>query len=448
MQVSVEAKEGLERQMTVELPADQVNEAVEKRLKEVARTVKLDGFRPGKVPMSVVRKRFAGQVRQEVFGDLVQSSYYQALAQEKLMPAGEPSSVEPVEKDPAEGMAYTATFEVMPEVALVDISDRKLVKPVAEVTDEDLEEMILKLRKQRTTWTEVDREAADGDQVMINFKGFIDGEAFEGGSADEAPLVLGSGAMIEGFEAGLVGARADEERTLEVKFPEDYRAENLAGKSATFEVKVVKVLEPTLPELDEEFAKAFGIAEGGTEALLKDIRDNMGRELADKISGLVKERAMDLLLETHQLEVPQVLVRQESEALREQTKRNFQQYGQSSDINLPLELFEGQAKKRVALGLLISEIIKANEIKVDAERVRAKVESFAQAYEDPQEVIDYYYGNKDQLAGIENVVLEDQVVDWIVDQVQVEEASTGFDEVMNPKPEAAAEEAEAEKEAE
>jgi len=431
MQVSVESSEGLERRMTVELPAEKVNQAVEKRLKEIARTVRLDGFRPGKVPLSVVRKRFSNDAKQEVFGDLVQSSYFEALMQEKLNPAGEPS-IEPVEKSVDEGMAYVAVFEVMPEVTLNPLTDVTVKRPVVEVTDEDLNQMVEKLRKQRIIWNDADRAAQEGDQITINFKGYMDGEAFDGGSADGIPLELGSKGMIEGFEEGLIGAKAGEARTLELTFPESYHAEKLAGKPATFEVEVVKVSEAVLPEVNEEFIKAFGISEEGVDGFYKEIRANMTRELEEKIRGLVKEQAMDALLQVNDLEVPKALVKREAEVLLEQTKANLAQGGQGNNINLPVELFEDQAKKRVTLGLLIAEVLSSNNIELDEERVRQKIEQFAQSYEDPQQVVDYYYSNKEQLSGIQNLVLEDQVVDWVLDQVKVEDAAKGFDEVMNP----------------
>ena len=432
MQVSVESTEGLERRVRVQLPAEKVNAAVEKRLLQLARTVRLDGFRPGKVPMSVVRRRFSGQARQEVFGDLVQSSYFEALAQEKLQPAGEPS-IEPLDIPPEEGLGYVATIEVMPEVKLNDLSGVVIKRPKVEVTDEDLAAMIEKLRRQRMTWNEVDRAAAEGDQVTINFKGFIDGEAFQGGSAEGVPLELGSNSMIEGFEGGLIGASAGEKRALDLNFPEDYRVENLAGKAATFEVDVLKVAEPNLPEVDEEFAKAFGVAEGGVDGLYSEIRSNMERELAEKVRGVLKEQAMDALLKTNSIEVPGALIKQEAEALRRQTKANLAQSGQGSGMELPVSLFEDQAKRRVSLGLIIAEVIRANDISLDEARVRSKVEEFAQSYEKPQEVIDYYYGNKEQMAGVHNVVLEDQVVDWVLEQAQVEDKASGFEEVMNPQ---------------
>ena len=424
--------------MTVQLPAEKVTEKVEKRLRELARSVRLDGFRPGKVPLSVVRKRFGGQVQQEVFGDLVQSSYFEALAHEKLQPAGEPE-IKPLDPPPEQGMGYIAVFEVMPEVELQDLTQVAIRRPIAEVSDDDLQQMIEKLRKQRTTWNEVDREAVDGDQVTINFKGYIDGEAFDGGSADAVPLVLGSGSMIEGFENGLIGAKAGEQRKLEVAFPDDYRVEKLAGKPATFEVELSKVAEPLLPEIDDEFAKAFGVSEGGVDALQKEIRANMERELAEKIRDQLKQQAMDALLEVNSVQVPKALVRQEAEALRQQTKSNMEQSGQSSKVELPLDLFEAQAERRVSLGLIIGEVIKRNNIEVDNDRVRKRVEQLAESYEKPQEVIDYYYSDKKYLAPVENVVLEDQVVDWVLDQARVEDAASSFEEVMNPPSQEASE---------
>lgn len=436
MQVSIESGEGLERRMTVELPAERVDQEIDKRLKHIAKTAKMAGFRPGKVPLSVVRRHYSDQVRQEVFGELVQSSYFEALSSEQLQPAGNPT-IEPLDKEPGEGMAYTAVFEVMPEVALSDMSGVTIKRPKVEVTDADLQEMIERLRKQRVTWSEVERAAAEGDRITINFKGFIDDEPFEGGSADEVPLVLGSGSMIEGFEEGLIGAAAGDSRTLELKFPDEYRAENLAGKQAKFEVEVSKVEEPVLPEVDEEFAKIFGVSDGGLEALHKEIRSNMEREAEQKIRGALKEQAMNALLEQNSIDIPQAMVKQEAQALLEQTKANMAQSGHSSNMELPAELFEEQARRRVSLGLIVAEVVKANEIKLDEERVRARVEEVAQSYEQPQEVIDYYYSNQEQLASLQNLVIEEQVVDWILEQAKVEDDPIAFDALMNPPEEQA-----------
>ncbi len=422
--------------MTVELPAEQVTQEVEKRLKTISRSAKVDGFRPGKVPLSVIRKRYLDQVLMEVHQELIQSTYFEALGQEKLQPAGDPM-IEPVQKAPGEGFGYTAVFEVMPEIELGNISEQTIKRPVAEVSDQDVEQMIEKLRKQRTTWNDVERESKDGDQVTISFKGMINGEVFEGGNADNVPLELGSNSMIEGFEPGLVGAKAGENRTLELTFPEEYHVENLKGKDVVFEVEVIKVAEAVIPELDEEFIKAFGMEDGKVETLHSEIRSNMERELEDKIGSLVKERAMDALIAANEIALPKAMVKQEAQALKEQTKQNMEQYGQQSSMDLPLDLFEDQAKRRVSLGLIVAEVIKANNIKLDEEKVRGKIETFAQTYEKPQEVIDYYASNQEQMALVQNIVLEEQVVEWVMEQAKVEDVESGFEEITASQQQAA-----------
>lgn len=430
MQISVESGEGLERRMTVELPAERVNQEVEKRLQRLAKTARIDGFRPGKVPLSVVRKRYADQVRGEVFGELVQSSYFEALSSQKLQPAGTPS-IEPIEKKPEEGFAYTAIFEVMPEVALNAMDGVEVKRPVVEVGEADVQAMIEKLRRQRVTWNRVERAAQEGDQVTINFVGSIDGEPFPGGTAEDVPLVLGSHSMIEGFEEGLVGAGAGEKRTLKLQFPADYRAEKLAGKETTFEVEVTAVAEPVLPEVDEIFIKAFGVSEGGVEAFQQEIRANMEREVEDKIRVVLKKQVMDALLQVNPVEVPKVMVRQEAEAMRDHSKATLAQRGQAGNLELPLDLYEDQAKRRVSLGLIVSQLVKENGIEVDHDRVRARVEASAAGYEHPQEVIDYYYSDQQRLAGVQNLVLEEQVVDWVLEQVKVNDETASFDELLN-----------------
>lgn len=412
--------------MTVEVPAERVNEEVEKRLKKIARTARMDGFRPGKVPLSVIRRRFDGQVRGEVFNEILQSSYFEALRQENLQPVGDPR-IEPMDKAPEEGIGYRATFEVMPEITLKEMGDAVIKRPVVEITESDIDEMIDKLRAQRQTWSEVERAAEDGDQVRINFKGYIDDEPFEGGSAEDVPLVLGSGRMIEGFEEGLAGAKANENRTLNLKFPDDYQAAHLAGKAARFEVEITQVSKPELPEVDEEFIKMFGVSEGGIEAFRKDVRANMERELGQRIDARVKEQAMEALLKANEIEVPRVLVEQEADALkkRAEAQMNAGAPGQS-DRELDREIFMDEAKRRVALGLIMTEVVKEGEIEVDADQVREKVEQIAADYESPEEVVKYYYGNKDQLAQVENLVLEEKVVDWVLDRVKVEEEPATF----------------------
>jgi trigger factor len=431
MQVSVESGEGLEKRLLVDLPAEQVSTAVDKKLTELAQHVRLDGFRPGKVPMRVVKQRFGDSVRQEVYGDLIQATYYEAATEQKLMPVGDPS----IElRDPAEegGFSYTATFEVMPKVELADLSDKEITKVVAEVTEADIDEMLDKLRQQRTEWAEVERAAQDGDTVHIDFKGMVDGEVFEGGSAENVPLVLGSGSMIEGFEAGILGASAGEERTVHVTFPEDYRAEHLAGKPATFDIKVLRVAEAKLPEIDEAFIKEFGVEAGTIDALREEVGQNMRNELEQKLNGLLKDAAMDVLREANEMDIPAAMVNQEAERIKQQTLQDMQQRGQSASFELPASVFEDQAKKRVHLGMLVAEIIDGQSFKADDGEVRETIAKLAGSYEDPQEVVDYYMNNPDQKATVENLVLENKVTDWVVGQVKVNEEKRTFSDVMNP----------------
>lgn len=430
MQVSVESGEGLEKRLLVDLPAGRVSDAMEKKLRELARHVRLDGFRPGKVPMRTIRQRFGEQVRHETYGTLIQETLYEAASQEKLMPAGEPQ----VElRDAAEegGLGYTATFEIMPQVEVGDLSGQSVTRVVAEVADSDVDDMIDKLRKQRTVWNDVERGANDGDTVHMDFKGMIDGEVFEGGNAENVPLILGSGSMIDGFEAGLLGAKPGDERTLEVTFPEDYRATHLAGKAATFEVKVLRVAEPQLPEIDEEFVKAFGVEEGTEEGLRADVAKNMRHELKQKLSSINKEKAMDALIAANPIDVPKALINQEAERMKQQMIQDMQQRGQSSSIDLPASMFEDQARRRVQLGLLVAELIEQHGLKSDEDKVRSTIAEFADSYENPQEVVDHYMQDDNARKSIENLVLENAVVDWVMTQVQVSDENKAFSEVMD-----------------
>ncbi|WP_456412930.1 trigger factor [Thiolapillus sp.] len=432
MQVSVESGEGLVKRLLVNLPADKVNELVDAKLKEAARTVKMDGFRPGKVPLRVVRQRYGAQVRQDAYGELIQSSFYEATTQENLQPVGEPS-IELREEEADGGLAYTATFEVMPEVEVADLSALEIKRPVTEVQDADVDNMIEKLRQQRTEWVEVERAAKNDDRLTLDFTGIMDGEAFEGGTASDISLVLGSGTMIPGFEAGLVGAKAGDKPVLELKFPDDYRVENLAGKDVTFNVEVKAVAEPKLPEVDEEFVKSLGVEDGTEESLRKEIRENMDREVRQKIKGRTKERVMDALLAANDISVPSAMISQEAAALKQQTQQEMSQSGQQSTMDLPLSMFEPQAERRVKLGILVGEIMRNNEMKVDQARVDETIAEQAATFEDPQEIIDWYKENAQARASVENVVLEDQVVDLILQQAKVEEEKLSFDELLNSK---------------
>ena len=430
MQVSVESGEGLVKRLLVNLPADKVNELIDAKLKEAARTVRMDGFRPGKVPLRVVKQRYGEQIKQDAYGELIQSSYYEAVTQENLKPVGDPS-IELREDEADGGLAYTATFEVMPEIEVAELSALEIKRPVTEVVDTDIDNMIEKLRQQRTEWIDVDRGAQNDDRVTLDFTGIMDGEAFEGGTASDIPLVLGSGTMIPGFEKGLVGAKAGDKPVLELKFPEDYRVENLAGKDVTFEVEVKAVAEPKLPELDEAFVKSMGVEDGTEESLRKEIRENMEREVRQKVKGRTKEQVMDALLAANEFSVPSAMVSQEAAALKQQTQQEMAQSGQQSTVDLPVSVFEPQAERRVKLGLLVGEIMRKNEIEVDQGRVDEAIAEQASTFENPQEIIDWYKENAQARSSVENVVLEDQVVDMILDQAKVEDEQLSFDELLN-----------------
>ena len=403
---------------------------MDKRLKDLARHVRLDGFRPGKVPMRTIKQRFGEQVRQETYGALIQETLFEAASQQQLTPAGEPR-IELRESGEEGGLGYTAVFEVVPEVKIGDLSGQTVTRTVAEVADADVDEMIEKLRKQRTVWNDVERAAQDGDTVYIDFKGSIDGELFDGGSADNVPLVLGSGAMIEGFESGLVGAAAGDQRSLNVKFPDDYRAQHLAGKDATFEVKVLRVAEAQLPEIDQEFVKAFGVEDGTVEGLRTDVTKNMRHELKQKLRSITKERVMDALIAAQPMEIPKALIDQESERMKQQMVQEMQERGQRSSVDLPASVFADQARRRVHLGLLVSEIIRTQQLEADEAQLRETVSEFAESYENPQEVIEYYLRDSNARKSIENLVLENLVVDWALGQMQVAEENKTFSEVMD-----------------
>ncbi|VAW59490.1 Cell division trigger factor [hydrothermal vent metagenome] len=429
MQVSVESGEGLERKLTVQVPAETIDKEVESRLNSMRSRVKIDGFRPGKVPLKVVKQQYGASVLQEVAGEVMQNSLRDAVIQESLNLAGDPT-VEPKRIEAGQPLEFTATFEVYPEITLADCAALKVERTTAEVTDDDVEGMIETLLKQRMTYDEVDRASQDGDQMIINFNGSIGGEAFEGGQADSVPVVIGSNSMIPGFEDQLVGKSANDEFQFEVTFPQDYHTENLKGKLAIFETKVITVNEPVAAEVNEEFAKSFGVEDGSVETLRSDIRQNMERELRNKLQDTLKKDVMDKLLDANEVLVPTALIERECENLQKQMTDAGQLQG---GMSLPKELFEGEAKRRVGLGLVMSEVIKSAGLKPDAEQVEAKIQDIAQTYEDPQEVINHYSNNPQLKQGIEGLVMEEMVVEWIVEQATVSEVPGNFQALMNPE---------------
>ncbi|KZN13361.1 trigger factor [Marinomonas sp. TW1] len=437
MQVSVETTSPIERVLNITVPAARVDEKVNTEVAKTAKTIRMDGFRKGKVPVSVVKKRYGQGIRIDAVEQIMRDAYVEAIQKEDIQPAGMPA-IEP--KNFAEGadLEFVVKVEVYPEVELADNAAIKVDRVLSEVTDADVDTMLETLRKQNAEWNAVEREAADGDQVTIDFVGYLGDEAFEGGAAEGHKLVLGSNTMIPGFETGILGAKAGEERSIEVTFPEDYQAENLKGKEATFKITVSEVAEQVLPELDDAFVEKFGLEEATLDALRAEVRKNMERELNQAVKAKLKTALFDGLSSINEVEVPSALVDQEVDALRKQAAQQFG--GEGFDASqLPAELFQDEAKKRAKLGLLISEVIKKDDIKVDDDRVRAFLEDMAQAYQEPQQVIDFYLKNKEQLAQVQSAVLEEQVVDKLLESAQVTEVTLGYEDAI--KPNAQAEEA-------
>jgi len=433
MQVSVETTQGLERRLTISVPAETVDVEVKNRLRQVSKTQRINGFRPGKVPPSVIQKRYGKSVRQEVAGEIMQRNFVDAIIAEKINPAGRPSFVAKSNED-GKDLEFEATFEVYPEVELKDLEKIAIERPQVEVTDSDLDEMFVTLQKQHQTWKENKRKTKKGDKLTLDFTGRVDGEEFEGGKAEAFELELGAGRMIPGFEKEVTGMKVGEEKTIQVTFPEDYHAENLKGKDAEFDIVVHKTEGPELPKVDEEFAKLFGIEEGGVEALRTEVSKNMARELTQAVKAKVKTQVIDGLLAAHEVDLPSALVAQEVDVLRQQAMQRFQ--GQMDPKNLPelpAEMFTEQAERRVKIGLLLGEVIKLNELKVDEEKVNELIASAASAYEDPKEVVDYYANNKELMQQMQNVALEEQAVELLVEKAKVTDKKASFNDIMNPE---------------
>jgi len=429
MQVSVEKTSELSRKMTVSVPEAVVQEKIAERLKSLARSVKIDGFRPGKVPQHVVKKMYGDRIRGEIASELIKATYYNALQDQDLKPAGHPY-IEPL--DETEGFKYTAVFEVYPEITLEGIDQLEVVRPVATVSDSDVENMIEKLRAQQQSWHIVDRPAQEHDRVTISFSGTSEGENFTDGRVEDFQVVCGSKKMIPGFEDNLVGLETGSNKTFTLTFPEDYDNKVLAGKVAQFEVDVIKVEEPLLPEIDEDFVKAYGIEDGSVESFREDVRNNMDRELEQALRSKLKSSVMDALYEKIQLTVPNTLVDMEVDSLMkpyiETAKR---QKMKLEDLKLPRDVFEEQAKRRVALGLILGEIIQKNAIKLDSNKVRSTIEDLARSYERPDDVINWYYSDESRLTDVQQMVLEDQVIEWLVARAKVSDETVNFNDVMD-----------------
>jgi trigger factor len=428
MQVSVETTGALERRMEVQVPAERVEKAIDERLKSMSRTVRLKGFRPGKVPVNVVRQQFGQQVRQEVLGDVVQSTFAEAVSQQNLNPATGPR-IEPISTEKGSDLKYRAVFEIFPQVDLKGVESIEVSRPAAEVNTADVDAMIENLRQQRPTFVAVEREAKDTDRVTIDFNGTIDGKPFDGGAGENVPVVLGAGRMLADFEAGLKGVRAGEEKTIDMIFPQNYGGADLAGKSVQFAIKVHSVEEQKLPELDDEFCKTYGVEEGGIERLRQEVEDNMRRELADAIRGRIKKQVLDALLASNPLELPKSLVDAQVRELQLDAGRRMG----AKDVSQlpPAEGFAEPARRRVALSLLINEAIKQGNIKLDQAKVMERFEELAQQFPDADKALQTYRSNPQIRRQMEAGVLEDQTIDWILERAKVTDQPSTFKELMN-----------------
>lgn len=432
MEVSVETTESLERRMTVAIPAENVESEVSKRLKDLRGKVRMNGFRPGKVPLSVVKSQYGGQVMQEVVNELVSSSYGEAITEQNLRPAGSPS-IEPRTVPPEGPLEYIATFEVYPEVTVNPVADLEITRPSADIVDADVDKVIEKLREQELEWNEVERAADNGDKVVVDFTGKLeDGSEFGGNSATDAEIQLGEGRLIKGFEEQLQGSAAGDSRTVTVTFPDDYASKELAGKTANFDVSVKSVKASRLPDVNEDFIKAYGVEDGSEASFRSQVTERLEKERDDAARGKAKNAVMDALLAANTLELPKALLASEIQGLKQRMLENIQGEGAAGALgDLPDDVFKDDAVRRVSLGLLLSEIVKQQDLKADGDAVRAYIEKAAADYEHPEQVVNWYYEDDSRLSEVEMVVIEDKVVDWVLDNAKVTDQSVSFDELVS-----------------
>ena len=432
MSVTVETLENLERKVIVSLAWADINAETDKRLKQTQRRVKIDGFRPGKAPLKMVASMYGASVQNEVINELVQRAFYDIAVSENLKVAGFPRFEGVEEQDDKDSLKIAAIFEVFPEVSIGDLSASEIEKVTSEVGDAEVEKTVEILRKQRTRFNHVDRAAQNSDRVIIDFEGKIDGEPSAGGSSKNYAFVLGSGQMLPEFEAGIAGMKAGESKDVEVNFPEDYHGKDVAGKTAVFTITLNNVSEATLPEVDAEFAKALGIADGDVAKMREEVKKNVAREVERRTQEQTKESVMEALLKAVELQVPNALVNDEAARLAEEMKQNFVNQGMANagQVNLPADMFKEQAHRRVALGLILAKLVEENKLEPTEEQIKAVVANFAESYEDPQEVIDWYYADASRLQGPTSLAVESNVVNFVLGKAKVTEKTLSFDEVM------------------
>ena len=434
MQTSVEKTSAIGRKLSVVVPADQIENAVQAKLKQLSKRVKVQGFRPGKVPMKIVDQQYRGSATNEVLGDVIQSSLQEALAKEEVVPAVQPDIV-PERLEKGKDFTYVANFDVYPEFEKLDLKGVKIKKPESKVKAADINKVLENMRTQQISWDEVKRKSKKGDRVIVDFAGTVDGEAFEGGTASDYPIVLGEGQMLPDFEKGIQGMKAGESKDIDVEFPEDYQAD-LAGKKAVFKIDAKTVSASSLPEVDEEFVKSFGIESGEVNDLKAEVKENLETNLETQLSSTLRQRAFDALLEQNKAELPLKMVQEEAQRMTQEQKNQMIQQGLDPKLleNLPepdFETIRPQAEKRVALGLLMMEIIQKQELKPDEDRVNARIEKMASSYQDPSEFIDFYKTNQQALAQVQSIILEEQVVEALIEEADVEVENIDASELLN-----------------
>lgn len=430
MNISIETTTNLERRLTISVPSETFEDQITDRLTGAAKQVRLPGFRNGKVPLREVRRRFGPSVRAEVAGELMQSSFVDAITKEEFAPAG-PPTLEVVKMDPGIDFEFTATFEVFPNVAIGDLTKIEVKRPEASITDADVDAMVVKLRDQRASWEPVERSAAEGDQVKVDFRGSKDGEVFPGGEGEGIEFEIGAGQMIEDFDANARGMTQGESKTFDATFPEDYQAEDLQGQTVSFDLTMQEVRARLVPELDEAFFKEFGVEDGTEESFRVQVRSNMQREMDTAITNTVKGQVLDELTKIHEVQLPDTLVAKEIEALKQKMMQQLQMYGSNQELpGFDDDLFRDEAEKRVTVGLVLNEITNVADIEAEAEKVRERIDTIAEPYDEPEQVVNYYYSNQEQLQQIQMAVIEDQVIDHILESAKIDPIEATYESVV------------------